>query len=71
MTVPHDQSDEWLNEEEREARRRQRAINQPAIDLLRSWAVATPEEIAEQREALEDLERALADEPIALRPTFE
>lgn len=45
---------------EDERRRRQRELNQPAIDLLESWLNETdPEVIREQKETAEYLMRAL------------
>jgi hypothetical protein len=55
---------------EEEWRRVQRGKNQSAIDLLRSWAQATDEEIAEQRETWEFLKRALEEDRLSYRKLF-
>ena len=53
-----------------ERRRAQRAKNQSAIDLLDSWAVATDDEIAEQRETWEFLRKALDEDRLSYRKLF-
>lgn len=59
------------DEEERERRRHQRALNQAAIDLLDSWDSATPEEIEEQRRIWELLRVALDEDRLSDRKLFE
>lgn len=53
-----------------EERRAQRLKNQSAIDLLDSWATATDEEIAEQRETWEFLRKALDEDRLSYRKLF-
>ncbi len=53
-----------------EQRRVQRVKNQSAIDLLDSWAAATDEEIAEQRETWEFLKKALDEDRLSYRKLF-
>jgi hypothetical protein len=53
-----------------ERQRAQRAKNQSAIDLLDSWAFATDEEIAEQRETWEFLKKALDEDRLSSRKLF-
>jgi hypothetical protein len=55
---------------DQERRRAQRVKNQSAIDLLDSWAIATEEEIAEQRETWEFLKKALDEDRLSYRKLF-
>jgi hypothetical protein len=60
--------DDIATEEER--RRIQRGKNQSAIDLLESWADATDEEVAEQRETWEFLKNAVDEDRLSDRKLF-
>ena len=70
MTAPKPEPSDEEQLDEAEWRRRQRVLNQPAIDLLDSWAEATEEERAEQRETWELLKQALDEDRLSYRKLF-
>jgi hypothetical protein len=71
MTAP--QPDQHAEEDlldEQERQRRQREINQPAIDLLDSWATGTDDERAEQRATWALLKQAPEENRMSDRKLF-